>query len=186
MNASFSLKEIFPCLFAVFVDILGFSLAMPVLIELFNSNIFFPVTTLDSVRFSYLAIGLVLYPIFMFFGSAFMGDLSDIVGRKKVLTICMGGFVLGFLTMGLGAMIHSLFFLFLGRSLTGLTAASLSVTMAAISDLSTPNNKATHMSLVVLVQSIGIVLGPLIAGVLSTPKFLPFGNKALPFFTASF
>jgi|GEM_PF-6498599 DHA1 family tetracycline resistance protein-like MFS transporter len=77
MKISFSLREILPCLFAVFVDILGFSLAMPILIELFSSNDLLPITTPDSVRFSYLAIGLVLYPAFMFFGSAFMGDLLD-------------------------------------------------------------------------------------------------------------
>lgn len=186
MKASFNVREILPCLFAVFVDILGFSLAMPVLIALFSSGNFLPAATSESARYAYLAIGLVLYPFFMFFGSSFMGDLSDIIGRKKVLTLCMAGFVIGFCIMGLGVSTRSLTLLFLGRALTGLTAASLAVTMAAIADLSTPINKATHMSFVVLVQSIGFVIGPLMAGLLSNPRFIGFFSDALPFYASSF
>lgn len=182
MKAQFNFKEVAPCLFAVFVDILGFSLALPVLTALFTTGDFLSAETSQSLRYGYLALGLVLYPFFMFFGSSFMGDLSDIVGRKKVLMLCMAGFFLGFCVMGVGVEIGSLVALFLGRSLTGLTAASLPVTMAAIADLSTPENKATHMSFVVFVQSLGFVLGPLIGGILSNPRFGSFFNDGIPFF----
>ncbi len=185
VKASFNLKEISPCLFAVLVDILGFSLAIPILTALFTSGDFFPASTSDTVRFAYLAAGFMLYPAFMFFGSSFMGDLSDIIGRKKVLLLCMGGFTFGFILMGLGASAHHLFLLFLGRALTGLTAASLPVTMAAIADLSTPSNKAAHMSFVVIVQGAGIVLGPLMAAFLSNSDFVSFFTDATPFYSAA-
>jgi len=186
MRATFNLRTIIPCLLAVFVDILGFSLAMPAFIALFSSTTFLPDLVSETTRFSYLAIALVLYPLFMFFGASFMGDLSDRVGRKKVLILCMGGFVIGFFIIGLGASQQSLFLLYLGRILTGLTAASLPVTMAAIIDLSTPKNKATHMSLVVFVQSLGIIVGPLMVGILSDSQIVHFFNPSSPFYAASF
>jgi MFS family permease len=184
MKTSFNFKVIAPCLFAVLVDILGFSLALPVLTALFTTGDFFSSTTPDKLRYAYLAIGLVLYPFFMFFGSSFMGDLSDITGRKKVLMMCMGGFCVGFALMGVGTQLQSLSLLFVGRALTGITAASLPTTMAAIADLSTRENKAIHMSFVVLVQSIGFVLGPLIGGLLSDPKVFGFFSDAFPFYVA--
>lgn len=184
MKSSFNFKVVSPCLFAVLVDILGFSLALPVLTALFTTGDFLSSATPDKLRYAYLATGLVLYPFFMFFGSSFMGDLSDITGRKKILMLCMGGFCVGFAVMGVGVELHSISLLFLGRALTGVTAASLPTTMAAIADFSTRENKATHMSFVVLVQSIGFVLGPLMGGLLSDPKLVGFFSDAFPFYVA--
>lgn len=148
--------------------------------------IFSPPTTTESVRFGYLAAGLILYSLFMFFGSSFMGDFSDIIGRKKVLILCMAGFCIGFSLMGIGAQVNSIWLLFVGRGFTGLTAASLPTTMAAITDLSTPENKASNMSFVVLVQSFGFVLGPLMGGFLSNSSIVSFFDDSTPFFAASF
>ena len=187
MKASFSFREITPCLYAVLVDILGFGLALPVLTALFtgSNDVMFSSSVSETLRFGYLALGFVLYPLFMFFGSSFMGDLSDIIGRKKVLLMCMAGFTLGFFCMGFAVTLKSLFLLFFGRSLTGLMAASLPTTMAAIADLSTKENKARHMSLVVLVQSIGFVLGPLLSGLLSAVSLgVPFYFGAFLAFVA--
>ena len=59
-------------------------------------------------------------PFFLcFFGSSFMGDLSDILGRRKVLMLCMAGFVIGYLGMAFGVETKSLGLLFSGRALTG-------------------------------------------------------------------
>lgn len=185
MKLAFNVKEIAPCLFTVLVDILGFSIALPIITALFTTGDFLSPNISEHVRYAYLAIGLSLYPFFMFFGASFMGDLSDIIGRRKVLLLCMAGFCLGFTGMGIAVELRSLVLLFIGRALTGITAASLPVTMAAISDLSTPANKATHMSFVVLFQNIGLILGPLLGGLLSDPKFVSFFNDAFPLFVAS-
>lgn len=179
------IKRIAPCLFAVLVDILGFGLAFPVLTGLFTTGSFLPSNTPVTTRYQLLAIGFALYPFFMFFGSSFMGDLSDILGRRKVLMLCMGGFFLGYIGMAFGVESKSLAILFTGRALTGITAASLPTTMAAIADISTPETKAKNMSYVVLIQCIGFVLGPLMGGLLSSPKEVAKFGLSLPFYGAS-
>ena len=110
--------------------------------------------TQTALRYTYLSLSFALYPLFMFFGSSFMGDLSDRLGRKKILLFCMSGFTIGFAMMGMAVIYKDLSLIFLGRIITGFTAASLPVTLAAIVDLSTKSNRALHMSFVVLVQSI--------------------------------
>jgi MFS transporter, DHA1 family, tetracycline resistance protein len=183
----FSLKETAPLFFAILIDIFGFGLVYPVFTALFTSAhaSILPADVSAEMRFFYLGVGFLLYPLFMFFGSSFMGDLSDIWGRKKVLLLCMGGLFFGFLLMGLGVSSSSLTLLFVGRGLSGLMGASMPLALAAIADLSTPENKAVHMSIVALVQSIGFVLGPLLGGVLSDKNLVSFFSFSLPFFVSS-
>lgn len=182
----FSLKEVAPCLFAIFIDVLGFGLVAPLLVAIFTSpthNLFDIAST--SLRYFYLGLSLSLYPILMFFGTSFIGDLSDIIGRKKTLLLSMMGIAIGFLIMSIGVMTSSLFLFLLGRGISGLVSASQSVALAAISDLSTKENKAIHLSYVALIQCIGFVLGPLMGGVLSgTTFYTPFLVASLLALTA--
>ncbi len=181
---TFSIRELAPCFFAIFIDILGFGLVYPVLTALFTSidTSILPEDASQSLRFFYLSLGFLLYPLFMFFGASFMGDLSDILGRKKVLMICMGGLLVGFSFMGVGVKVSNIALLLIGRAVTGLMGASMPVALAAIADLSTPKNKAVHMSFVSLVQSIGFVLGPFMGGVLSDSSLVHFFDFSIPFF----
>jgi DHA1 family tetracycline resistance protein-like MFS transporter len=181
MMAKFTFKEIAPCLLAIFVDILGFGLVAPLLVIFFTTvdgNIF----NLTSSTFKYLSLGvtLALYPFFMFFGTAFIGDLSDIIGRKKTLLISMFGMTIGFLMMGLGVYSSSLALFWLGRALSGFVSASQSVALATISDLSTKETKAIHLSYIALIQCLGFVIGPLMGGVLADVQYyVPFIGSGL-------
>jgi len=172
----FSFKEVAPCLFAILIDILGFGLVAPLLISFFTSpetNIF--QITSPTMSYFYLGLTLALYPLFMFFGSSFIGDLSDIIGRKKTLILSMLGMSFGFCLMTLGIITTCLSLFLVGRGLSGLVAASQSVALATISDLSTKSNKAIHISYIALIQCIGLILGPLMGGVLGEKSFyLPF------------
>lgn len=176
----FSFKEIAPCLFAIFVDILGFGLVAPLVVAFFTMpqyNLFQLATAWE--RYLCLGVTLALYPLLMFFGTAFIGDLSDIIGRKKTLSLSMAGMALSFLMMGFGIWQASLTWFLLGRGLSGLVSASQSVALAAVSDLSTPENKAVHLSYIALVQCIGFIVGPLIGGVLSAVRWdTPFWGAA--------
>lgn len=183
-HPTFSAREMAPCFYAIFVDILGFGLVYPVLTALFTSNqtSILPQGTSQELRYFYLSLSFLLYPLFMFFGSSFLGDISDLIGRKKVLLICMGGLAVGFSLMGIGVEFSTITLLFIGRGFCGLMAASMPIALAAIADLSTPQNKAVHMSFVALIQSIGFVLGPFIGGMLSDKQISHLFSFSTPFF----
>jgi MFS family permease len=183
----FSFKEVAPCLFAIFIDVMGFGLIAPLMIAFFTSpeNNIFGVES-SSLRYLYLGIALALYPLMMFFGSSFIGDLSDIIGRKKTLLLSMLGMTICYVLMGISVAISSLFLFILGRGLSGLVAASQSIALATITDLSTKENKAIHLSYVALIQCLGFVAGPLFGGVLSsTTLYAPFLGAALFAFASS-
>ncbi|MBX9922884.1 MAG: MFS transporter [Rhabdochlamydiaceae bacterium] len=184
--AKFSFKEVAPCLFAIFIDILGFGLVAPLLVAIFTSpesNIF--AIASSSLRYLCLGVTLALYPLLMFFGTSFIGDLSDVIGRKKTLLFSMIGMAFSFVLMSIGIVASSLTLFLLGRGLSGLVSASQSVALATISDLSTKDNKAIHLSYVALIQCIGFVVGPLMGGVLSgTTFYAPFLWAALFAFLA--
>ena len=110
-----------------------------------------------------------------------MGDLSDALGRRKILTFCMCGIALSFLLMGLGTEFLSLFLLLVGRLLSGLMADQ-PIAQAAISDLSTRETRAINMSRMTLSLSIGNALGPLLGGFLSDTAIAPVFSYSTPFY----
>ncbi|TNF69058.1 MAG: MFS transporter [Gammaproteobacteria bacterium] len=181
------LKKIAPCFFAIIIDALGFGLVYPTLAALFtaaNSPVL-PIDATGSLRHFYLGLGYMLYPLCMFFGASFMGDLSDVWGRKRVLLICMFGISLSFCLMAVGVLAQSLWLLFLGRGLSGLAAGSQPIAQACIADISTNKNKAKNMALISMSYSVGVVLGPLIGGVMSDQALVGWFNYATPFIVAA-
>ncbi|MGM9453512.1 MFS transporter [Legionella bozemanae] len=176
-----------PCFFAVVIDALGFGLVYPVMTAIFTAD-HSPVLNADAsvaAKHFYLGLSYMLYPLCMFFGTSFMGDLSDVWGRKKVLLLCMLGITISFLLMGIGVAFSSLSLLLIGRALSGLMAGSQPIAQASIADLSTPETKALNMSLISLSFSFGSVLGPLLGGVMSDQQLLPWFTFTTPFFMAA-
>ena len=181
------LRKIAPCFFAIVIDALGFGLVYPVMAAIFTAT-HSPVLTADvslATRHFYLGVSYMLYPLCMFFGASFMGDLSDNWGRKKVLLVCMLGITISFGLMAMAVVWSSLTLLFLGRALSGLMAGSQPIAQASIADLSTPETKAVNMSFIALSYSFGAVLGPLIGGVMSDQALLRWFNFSTPFAVAA-
>lgn len=179
-------RSIAPCAMAIIVDSMGFGLVYPIMTALFAGD-GSPMSEGLSLhlRNFYLGLGFLLYPLCMFFGASFMGDLSDIVGRKKSLVLCMSGICLSFLLMGLGVSIRNIGLLMIGRSLSGLMAGSQPIAQAAIVDLSTPKTKARNLSLMTLVLSLGIIIGPLMGGLFSDPAIVHWFTLSTPFYIAA-
>jgi DHA1 family tetracycline resistance protein-like MFS transporter len=73
-----------PCLFAIIVDYMGLGLVYPIVAEMFTEvpDSVFPNVQSATSRDFYMGLAYVLYPLFMFFGASFLGDLSDNFGRK--------------------------------------------------------------------------------------------------------
>ena len=105
-----------------------------------------------------------------------LGNLSDSYGRRPVLLVSLFVMVIDYLIMGYAA---SIWVLFIGRLVGGVTAATHSTAMAYMADISKNNEKAQNFGLIGAAFGIGFVLGPLLGGVLGE-----FSSRA-PFFAAA-
>ncbi|MCH9613693.1 MAG: Tetracycline resistance protein, class B [Chlamydiia bacterium] len=175
-----SIKGIAPALLAIMIDSMGFTLVYPMLTAIFASKAFLPADTAVELRNFYLGLGYLLYPLGMFFGASFLGDLSDLWGRKRVLVISILGLFVSYFLMGFGVSFASLLALLLGRFFSGLMAGSQPIAQAAIVDQSTPETKALNMSFITFALSIGLTVGPLIG------SFASEVNLSSPFYVVGF
>jgi predicted MFS family arabinose efflux permease len=182
------LFEAGPLFLVLFIDGMGLGLVFPIL----NGLIFDPASTFLPNRLATPAIHNLIYGgiigIFMlawFFGAAVLGDLSDHIGRKKSLMICLLGALLSYLISAIAIGLHSLTLLLVGRVIGGLTSGSQPIAQAAIIDLSRPENKARNIGFILLAISLGFIIGPLAGGVLSDSRILPWFSFASPFYFAA-
>ncbi len=188
MKKSKHLKIIIACLFPIILDSLGFGLVYPVFTAIFSSSEAVRLVGTSSLKVInfYLGLSYMLFPLCMLFGASFFGDLSDILGRKKVIALCMIGMFIGFILMAVGLLTHLLFLLLIGRALTGLMAGSQPIAQAAIADSSDSKTKAFNMSVMTFTISIGLVIGPLMGGVFSDPSIAKGFGFETPFLIAGF
>jgi MFS family permease len=158
-------SPLLPIFLTVFVDVLGLTLMLPLLpfyTEHFGGTPFTVGLLIASYGFCQLVSGPIL------------GRLSDRVGRKPVLLVSQAGTFLGFLTIGFA---NTLWMLFLGRILDGLTAGNLTIAQAYISDVTRPENRTRAFALIGIAFGSGFLIGPAISGILAhrfgyaTPAF---------------
>lgn len=100
------------------------------------------------------------------------GALSDHYGRRPVLLLSMAGLGLDYILMALAP---DLWWIFVGRAISGVTAASFGTANAYIADITPPDKRAAAFGLMGAAFGIGFVLGPLLGGQLGAidPR-LPF------------
>lgn len=176
-----------PLLLIIFIDSMGLGLVFPLL----NAIIIDPVSNFLPHDFSAHIRNLIFgftISIFMlawFFGASFLGDLSDQIGRKKSLLICLWGAFFGYLLSAAGVSLQSYTLLLLGRVIAGFTAGSQAIAQASIIDLSPPEQKARNLGLMFLASSLGFVVGPLMGGFLSDAKLSHWFTFATPFYFAA-
>lgn len=177
----------FAALFLVLIiDGMGIGLVFPIVGPLFidKGGI---VSTAMSIfwRDFWYGITLASFPVLMFFGAPFLGDLSDHIGRKKVLLICLYGTALGLLVSSYGIAAKSLVWLVLGRAFAGFLCGSQALAQAAIVDMSTSEQKATNLSLISLASCVGFAFGPFLSGALVTQTLVSKYGFIAPFFVAA-
>ncbi|VTP90913.1 TCR/Tet family MFS transporter [Sphingobacterium daejeonense] len=116
------------------------------------------------------------YAFMQFFFAAILGNLSDHYGRRPVLLCSLFGFTINYLLIGFAP---SIFWLFVGRLVAGVTGASHTVAAAYIADVSTKENKAQNFGLLGAAFGLGFIIGPVIGGILGH-----YGPR-VPFFAAA-
>ncbi|WGS52153.1 MFS transporter [Paraburkholderia sp. D15] len=176
-------KLLGPCLLAIAIDAMGFGLVYPMMSAIFSdphAGVLASNTSIATRNF-YLGLGYGIYPFFMFFGSSLMGNLSDGYGRRKILLLCIAGLSASYFLMAFGALYASVWLLLGGRGLSGLMAGCQGIAQAAITDMSTQQNKAYNMSIMSLAFSAGVIVGPVLGGVTSDRTLSPLFNYGTPF-----
>ncbi len=152
----------------VFVDVLGFSLILPLL----------PYYAADF-NASSVVVGLLLSSnaLTQMIGSPILGRLSDRHGRKPLLMTSIAGTVFSFLILGWA---NSLVMLFVSRILDGFLGGNVSLAQAYITDSTTTKDRAKGLGLIGAGFGLGFIIGPALGGVLSAG-----GNYARPAFAAA-
>ena len=92
------------------------------------------------------------------------GKLADRRGRKPVIMICLLGAALSSVMLGLAC---ELWRIFLARGFAGVLAGNFGGASAMMADISTPENRAKGMGLIGAAFGLGMVLGPLLGGLLA-------------------
>ena len=176
-----------PCLLAIIVDYMGYGLVYPLVTIMFSESgtDVFPHLSSIHLRDFYMGLAYLLYPLGMFFGASFLGDLSDLWGRKRVILLSVGGIAIGFLLMGGAVILTSVGLFLFGRLFSGIMAGSQPLSQAAVADVSTKEAKPWSMALVSLTNCVGLVFGPLLAGIFSEKWFVNDVGFSLPFFAAA-
>ena len=112
------------------------------------------------------------WAVMQFFFSPVLGVLSDRYGRRPVILISCLGLGLDYVFM---AVAPSLTLLFIGRLISGVTAATIHTSFAYIADVTPDKGRARAFGLVGVAFGLGFVVGPALGGGLASlePR-LPF------------
>lgn len=154
-------------LFTVTLDVLAIGLVIPVLpklVEAFTGDTSRAAAAFGLMSATWALMQLVCSPI--------AGALSDTYGRRPILLGSNFGLGIDYIVMALAP---NLAWLFAGRVVSGIMAATFSTATAYIADVTPPDKRAASFGMIGAAFGIGFVLGPAIGGLLGAydPR-LPF------------
>jgi MFS transporter, DHA1 family, tetracycline resistance protein len=113
-----------------------------------------------------------VWALMQFLCSPVQGSLSDRFGRRPVILASNIGLGLDYILMALAP---SLAWLFVGRVISGMTAASFSVANAYVADVTPPEQRAGRYGMIGAAFGAGFIIGPALGGLLgSDDPRLPF------------
>jgi len=148
--------NLFPLWSAVFVDILGFSILLPIL----------PIILIED-GVAPLTIGLILAinAVFTVIFAPILGKLSDKFGRRPLLLISQAGTFVGFLVLAFSQ--ANLYIIIISRVIDGCFGGNFPIAKAVISDAIPPKERAVQMTNIGLCHVLASMAGPGIGGILS-------------------
>jgi MFS transporter, DHA1 family, tetracycline resistance protein len=157
----------------VLVDLLGFTLVMPLLAPF-----------AEQYGFKDWQIGLLFsaYPVCQLVAGPILGRLSDRYGRKPLLIFSQAGTALSFLILGLS---RDFSVMLLARMLDGASGGNILVAQAYVADVTEPEHRARGMGLIGMAFGMGFVLGPLLGGLLLWIPLPLEWRLRLPFLVAA-
>lgn len=169
----------------LFLDVLGFSLLIPVGPRLIAKVQGLPFEGAEGR--SAFAVGALAatYALMQFIFAPILGSLSDRFGRRPVILISLLGSGLDYFAM---AFAPTLAWLFVTRAINGISGANMTACAAYIADVTPPEKRAAGFGIIGAAFGLGFIIGPLVGGILGDPTTsIPFigpGDIHYPFYAA--
>ena len=160
-------------LVTICLDSIGLGIIIPSFPTLISETAHVPISQASQ----YFGWVMGAYAFMQFLFSPLIGNLSDRFGRRPVLLISVLGMSLDYMVMYFAP---DLWWLVIGRAVSGIFGASFTSASAYIADISTPDKRAQNFGMIGAAFGIGFVIGPAIGGLLSD-----FGART-PFLVAAF
>jgi DHA1 family tetracycline resistance protein-like MFS transporter len=160
-------SALLPIFLIVLVDVLGFTIILP-LLPFYAERLGASPTVVGMI--------VAIYALFQLLAGPVLGQISDRIGRRPVLLISQAGTLAGFLLL---AFSNQVWMVFLSRAIDGATAGNLSIAQAYISDVTKPEERAKSFALIGVAFGFGFLVGPAISG------FLAHFGYAAPIFAAA-
>lgn len=148
-------SPLLPIFLIVAVDVLGFTIILP-LLPFYSEHLGASPAIVGALVSTYAVCQLIAGPI--------LGQLSDRLGRRPLLLVSQAGTLLGFIILALS---NHIWMLFLSRAIDGATAGNLTIAQAYISDVTKPENRAKSFAIIGIAFGFGFLVGPAIAAFLS-------------------
>jgi len=139
----------------VLLDLIGFGIVIPILPFLSPQ--------LGASKMD-IALIIVVYAAGSGLCGGFWGRLSDRIGRKRVIMVCLAGAAVAYVMLGLAT---ELWMVYAARAFAGLMAGNIGVATAMMADVTRPENRACGMGMIGAAFGLGIMLGPFLGGVLA-------------------
>jgi MFS family permease len=164
-------KKFIPAYLLTFVNVLGFSILMPILP--------FVVDSYGAPKWVF-GLLLTLYSAFQFIGAPLLGGLSDSMGRKKILLVSQFGTLLSWVIFAIALSLPEfpifgialpLIIIAVSRAFDGVTGGNTSVTNAYISDITTREEKSYIFGYLGGIAGIGMIIGPGLGGLAGSTSF---------------
>jgi MFS transporter, DHA1 family, tetracycline resistance protein len=160
-------------LVTICLDSIGLGIIIPSFPTLVSETAHVPISQASQ----YFGWVMGAYAFMQFIFSPLIGNLSDRFGRRPILLISVLGMSLDYMVMYFAP---DLWWLVIGRAVSGIFGASFTSASAYIADISTPDKRAQNFGMIGAAFGIGFVIGPAIGGLLSD-----FGART-PFLVAAF
>src|ERR1700744_3105108 len=141
------------------IDVTGLGIIIPVLPKLIQTLIHGDLS--EASRYAGLLT--LAYAVMQFLFAPVLGNLSDKFGRRPILLGSLLGFGIDYMFCAFAPTIG---WLFVGRTIAGITGASFTTGSAYIADISTPENRAANFGMVGVAFGLGFIIGPVIGGIL--------------------
>ena len=156
----------------IFIDIMGLAIIIPVIPDLLRQLGHVDYAAASGINGLLTATYASMQVLF----SPLMGNLSDRFGRRPILLISLLGFSIDYTFM---AFAPTVFWLFVGRTIAGISGATMSTATAYIADISSGEKRAANFGIVGAASGLGFIIG------VSGGAFLGEINIKFPFMVAA-